>query len=230
MNTLKRTVFIFLILATSISIKSQDKPYSLTVNGGVNLPSMRIKGANTDTKVGFVGGVGLEYNLPNNLFLQTGLSFSSKKVTSSFKAQGDINGDGISGDYMQYEGKIGMTYLSLPIKLGYRIPINNDARLNLSFGPYLSYGLGGETKEIAAGVNMTPEEVLGRAYYTESINKTFADNMLKRLDMGLAIGVRGEYKNFLLNVGYEYGLKNLSRSENSAYNDCFTITVGYRIF
>lgn len=143
MNTLKRTIFIFLVFVAGISVKSQDNPYSLTVNGGINLPSMRIKGADTDTKVGFTGGVGLEYNLPNNLFIQTGLSFQSKKVTSKFAAEGDINGDGIFGDYMLYEGNISMTYLSLPVKFGYRVPLNSEARINLTFGPYFSYGVGG---------------------------------------------------------------------------------------
>lgn len=69
-----------------------------------------------------------------------------------------------------------------------------------------------------------------QAYMNGFFYKTFSHNMFKRLDMGLALGVGGEYKKFLLNVGYEYGLRNLSRSEKSAYNNCFTITVGYRIF
>jgi hypothetical protein len=35
-------------------------------------------------------------NLPNNLFLQTGLDFAMKGANSSSMAVGDINGDGYS--------------------------------------------------------------------------------------------------------------------------------------
>jgi len=235
---MKSIKFLSLIICLLIAgyISAQNSPFSLTVNTGGNLSDMRIKDANTDSKFGFRGGIGVEMNLSGNFYIQSGLDFAMKGAKSKITATGDVNGDGIFGDYYVSEDKMNASYLILPVKAGYRLNLTEAVRLNFSLGPYFGYGIGGKYKIKEAFVSGTQgnnnelQEEGGRTQYQESSGKTFSGEALKRFDMGVAAKVGIEYNRILLDVGYEYGFINYSRGTSSSYNNSFFFTLGYRIF
>lgn len=233
MKSIKLLLLAILLLVGNY-IAAQSSPFSFTINAGGSLSDMRIKGSSTDSKYGFRGGLGLEMNLPNNLFLQTGLDFAMKGANSSSMAVGDINGDGYSPDVYMSEEKVRASYLVLPIKAGYRLNVSREVCLNFTFGPYLGYGIGGKYKaKEALKMALPGDSELSSGTYTEYSEyeyDTFSSETLKRFDMGLAGSVGVECKRILLNFGYEHGLINYSRGSSKSYNSALFLTLGYRIF
>jgi opacity protein-like surface antigen len=235
MKTIKfLSLTIFLLIGNYVS--GQNSPLSLTVNAGGNLSDMRIKDSDTDSKFGFRGGVGLEMNLSNNFFLQTGLDFAMKGAKSKQMQTGDVNGDGIFGDIYMSDEKMNASYLILPLKAGYRLNLSEAIRINFSLGPYFGYGIGGKYKGKAAFRSgpivddNSLTEGTGNVQYEEYSGKTFSSDALKRFDMGVAANVGIEYSRVLLGIGYEYGFFNYSRGSSSSYNNSLFFTLGYRIF
>lgn len=237
MRSIKFSVLLILLLSGNY-ISGQNSPLSLTVNAGTTLSDMRIKDYDTDMRFGFRGGVGLEMDLSNNFFLQTGLNVAMKGSKATLSLYGwDINGDGYSPDYYLSEGKIKTTYLILPLKAGYRLNVAESTRVNFSFGPYFGYGIGGKYKGAEAfeygklpdGNQPITNIVFPNVQYSTFEYDSFSDETLKRFDMGLTIEAGIEYKRILLNIGYEYGFINHSRTDYSSYNSSLFMTLGYRI-
>ena len=228
-----KLLLLAILLSVGNYIAAQSSPFSFTINAGGSLSDMRIKGSSTDSKYGFRGGVGLEMNLPNNLFLQTGLDFAMKGANSNSMVVGDVNGDGYSPDVYMSEEMVRASYLILPVKAGYRLNVSRVVRLNFTFGPYLGYGIGGKYKAREAFKMALPGSELSNGTHTEYSEfdyDTFSSETLKRFDMGLAASAGVECKRILLNFGYEHGLINYSRGSSSSYNSAFFLTLGYRIF
>lgn len=235
MKTIKSiSLVIFLLIGNYVS--GQDYSLSITGNAGVSISDIRIKDAKTDSRFGFRGGIGLEINLPRNFFLQTGLDFAMKGAESKQFLTGDLNGDGITGDFYMSQEKINASYLILPVKAGYRLSFSEAVRLNFSLGPYFGYGIGGkyEGGEAFLAHLQNDDPVLSEnqvsAQYRGFSGDTFSKEALKRFDMGLAVKAGIEYKRILLDLGYEYGFTNNSKGNSSSYNNSLFLTLGYRIF
>lgn len=109
------------------------------------------------------------------------------------------------GDKVTYR----LGYLQLPIVAKYGINLDDDLFLQPFFGGYLSIGITGKVKN----------------YATRESESVF-DNM-KRFDGGLRAGCGLEYKMMYVEVGYDFGLANISKDEfDSAYTRCLFINLG----
>jgi len=234
MKTIKTSLIFLLLLLTGNYALAQDLPFSMTANAGISVSDMDIQHLKTNVKVGYSFNVTLEYNLQKQLFLQTGLEFASKGAKISDKELADFNNDGIT-DIRMIGGKYNTRYLTIPIMAGYRLPLANSMRMNLSLGPYFGYGIGGTTNIIEilhvgfpSGLSLDLPQIDG------GYNKTIAANsfnILKRFDMGLRGNVGIEYYRCLLNFGYEYGfIDQYKGDEFSSYNMNLFVTLGFRIF
>lgn len=120
-------------------------------------------------------------------------------------------------------------YLQLPVKIATYLPLNTDCGLQISAGPYIAYGIGGnidgEMKRDPhwSGSGLVPEgfEDLGthREFCSDTFNK---DRGLKRLDIGLSAGVDFKYKSFFVGGAVEYGLLPVSKEFlKSMFEDVF---------
>lgn len=108
--------------------------------------------------------------------------------------------------------------LQLPVKIGTYLPLNTDCGLQISAGPYVAYGIGGnidgEMKRDPhwSGSGLVPEEIrnlaVHRGFHLETFNR---DSGLKRLDIGLSVGVDFKYKSFFVGGAVEYGLLPVSK-------------------
>lgn len=102
-----------------------------------------------------------------------------------------------------------MSYLILPLRGGYRLSVADNVRMNLALGPYFGIGVGGKS---------SPGDI-----------DTFSSDNYKRFDMGLSGNVSVEYRRYLLNIGYDFGFIDYSRSSPASYNNNIYLTLGYRI-
>ena len=222
------TLLLVSIVSTSLSY-SQESKFSLGVKAGLGVSKLDIKDFDSDAKLGYRFGVVVEYQLDNNFFIQSGLDLVSKGTKNKFYEEGDINGDGISGDYMHTKLTWNAVYLELPILAGYDLNVTNNFKVRFMAGPYLAYGVGGKLTAKTNGQLMQSSGVPIEFSEKEKIN-TFSSETLKRFDMGLLGAVGAEYDKFQLTVGYEYGLLNISQGTNSIHNMNGFVTLGYRIF
>ena len=96
-----------------------------------------------------------------------------------------------SGSKITYD----LHYLELPILLKFNIFSGNRAVFQPYAGAYLGYGVGGRIKD----------------YRTEICASSFNDANIRRGDSGLAFGCGVTWSFMHANLGYEYGLSDISR-------------------
>ena len=226
-----KKLFAFLLVSTMfISLTySQENKFSVGVKGGLSISKLDIKHNDSDAKLGYRFGVTGEYKLENNFFIQSGLDLVSKGTKNKSYEEGDVDGDGLFGDYLHTKLTCNAVYLELPILAGYDVNVTDNLKIRFMAGPYLSYGVGGKVKAEGYGQFMQPSGIPAEFSEKDKSN-TFSSESLKRFDMGLLGAVGAEYNKFQLTVGYEYGLLNISQGRNSAHNMNGFVTLGYRIF
>ena len=199
---------LFLSLATSICY-SQVK---INVQGGAGINGIT-KEEVYKANFGYRFGVGVEIPLVRTWSLQTGLQFLNRKSTADESVFG----------YTQYEGEevalyqtvkstINAVYLQLPVKIATCLPIGKNCGLQISAGPYIAYGIGGNSDmEVAQSITSANDGItsgnIPKVNYLKVKFDTFdKDGGLKRLDIGLSIGADFKYKSFFVGCGVEYGL------------------------
>lgn len=162
---------------------AQDKLFTFGVEAGMNLSNMSgdLKG---DAKVGFNLGVTLDYALTPDLYLMSGLKFS----TQGAKEDG---------------AKISFSYLRLPVHVGYKLTAGMNTKVVLHAGPYIAYAVDGDYSMGGVSVdsfNKDIESVFG-----------FKHN---RFDMGLGLGIGLEFNKICVGLGYDFGLLDLVNVTN----------------
>lgn len=228
MNIIKKIFLTATSLVLVANVYSQGSKFSVGGKVGINLSNVDMEYLDTDAKVGYQLGVVVEYDLQKNYFLRSGLEINSKGFKSDIPTVGDINGDGLFDDYGTVKSSWNMVYLQLPLMLGYKVGVTDEFKINFVAGGYLSYGIGGKTTSKFDGFISSPSGQ--HDHYKERYkDNTFSDDLLKRFDAGLIGGVGAEYRSFTFNLGYEYGLSDISQGIVSIYNRNAFFTVGYRL-
>lgn len=170
-------IFMFAVTNMQAQIKFGPKV-------GLNLSTMTFKssGLSFDPKtlVGFNVGVISEISLTDNLFLQPGISYSAKG--SKYTIFGE-------------EATISPGFIEIPVNVAYKFDLGT-AKLFLSAGPYVAYGIGGKIKSGGESNDI----VFG----------TKESDDLRALDFGLNVGAGVEIANILLSANYGFGLANLA--------------------
>ncbi|MVM38111.1 outer membrane beta-barrel protein [Spirosoma sp. HMF3257] len=125
MKNLYKPLFTALLLITGFSLSAQNSPITFGLQAGLNLSSLSFTNNNIPTnriKPGFNIGFTTRYNFRQNLFLQSGLSFTTKGA--------EIKGDAPIGfaEWLVYPGreailKSNQLYVQVPVYAGYRIDV-----------------------------------------------------------------------------------------------------------
>ncbi len=200
---MKTRLLSLLFLVFSICGYAQVK---MTVQGGVG------KASDCSFKVGYRLGVGVEFPLNSQWSLQTGLQavdrhYDTDKFSSSI--QTDENGHIVSYLGVGIDESVNAVYLSVPIKAVLTMPVSRQSALCFNGGAYVAYGIAGRIKSTIHScyeASFTANEVESFAVTSNSTIDTFSDKGLKRLDMGLSMGIDYFYKNIFVGIGLEYGL------------------------
>lgn len=104
------------------------------VKAGMNVSNYWGDDPDTDAKIGYRIGAGLEYSFTDMFSIQPSLFVASK---------------GAKGDEFGYDVTINAIYLEAPVLGAARFRFHNDNAIVVAAGPYMAYGIGGKAK--AAG-------------------------------------------------------------------------------
>ena len=178
---------------------------------GYNIACINSSDARIDTESygGFAfGGIyGLQLANSTPVWLEAGLFYSEKggKV-GNYPSTKTENGRTI--DYTQ-KMTTRLIYLQAPIVVKYAFDVADDVYIQPFLGGYLGLGIGGKTK----------------LYSEERSYDSFDD--FNRFDGGLRIGCGVEYQMIYAELGFDFGLANISDNEfKSARNQNLFINVG----
>lgn len=192
------------------STESSDQPITFGIRGGVNFANMTVEEGNVsyspDSFTGFHVGMAVDIPLLESIYIQSGLYYTVKGCKEE---------DG--SETLTYKP----SFIELPILASYRYNFSDAVQLQINFGPYLAYGIGGKVKS----------EYKGRTEEIDFFGDEHDDNSVgaKRFDAGLQIGAGITLaQHYYVGCGYEFGLTSMGRnSDYKIKNKNFFISVGY---
>lgn len=200
MKNLIRAVLVVVVLAVGTNYVSAQQ-IQFGVKGGIDLTSFTGDVDDLKAKVGFVGGVTVDYNFSGDMYLQSGLLYVMKGATTKEVAGAKF--------------KWNPSYLQLPVHFAYKLPLFDGMKMVFHGGPYVAYGIGGS------------EKLTGSALAFD--HDFFGDKYYKSFDWGLGGGVGVELGKIGVDLSYDHGLHNFSReSDVKARNMAAYLTLGYR--
>ncbi len=176
---------------------------------GLNIASMSsdLSNFDTDSRTGLAFGAVYGLQLANNtpLWLEFGAMYSEKggENTSFVTTDKDTNKEVMQKVTMR------LSYLEVPVVVKYAFDVADDFYVQPFLGGYLAMGIGGKTK-----------------YYNDRTSDSSFDNF-NRFDGGLRVGCGAEYQMVYAEVGFDFGLANISDDDfNSTRTRNFFINVG----
>lgn len=208
MKTFTKTTFIAFILLFGITANAQESAARFGVKAGLNYSGNHGKDVNSNSKIGLNIGVTLDFRLTQEMCLLTGLEYSVKGAKGK--------------EYIDGNRKIQSTdnpaYLQLPLHFGYRFFVS-DFILTAHGGPFMAYGIGGK-------VNIKVKPADGGP--TEETKIDFFGVGVGKFDYGVGLGVNGEYRKFVVDLGYDLGLRKAAKEFNEGMTKNGYLTVGYK--
>ena len=229
---MKKFKLLLIMVALIFSVKTFAQ-VKFGIKAGGNLCNMKFDidrdfgdEPDTKTKMGFHVGLITDIPLLESTFsLQPALLFSNKGYSVDFEKMLDDEFDDIGVDMDDYEGyvRLNYNYIELPINLVYK-----NSGFQISAGPYFAVGIGGSFKHDfsfeADGEDFDSDDffdedsyklqpVFGKVdddMYEDYLDDEDVIELYRAFDFGLNLGVGYQVKSVLFNVGYSFGLINLT--------------------
>lgn len=137
--------------------------------------------------------------------------------------------------------------LGLPVHIKFSLPVSDDFRFYLFAGPSLGLGLGYSVKEtFTRDPNLPPDpinaknlegtiisdlysgKVKGSLNDPETLeNRRIQNPHLERFDVSLSGGVGAQWRRVFVEAGYDYGLLNRSKKQDTIKHNQLSVTLGY---
>lgn len=202
----KNILMILAVLAMCTNAEAQslwdkskpDHNFTFGLRAGMNFASTDMDYA-TSTRMGFHGGVTVDWNIVKSLSVSSGLSYVNKGFKSSF-------GKGEAG------------YLQVPLMLSYRIETPTKVSFQFNVGPYFAWGVNGK-------VRYSPyDETFAYDYNQKTFGKK---GFFKHFDSGLTAGAYIVISHALFGVSYEYGFADIAKVYGKFHNRNVCATLGY---
>jgi hypothetical protein len=202
---------------SALSIKAQDK-VTIGARAGINFQNITGKdgaGNELDNKIKVGTNIGLTADIPiaEDIYVQTGLLFSTKGAKD--KTYRKVN--------------IRLSYLEIPISLLFKPELANG-KLLLGAGPYIGIAVGGSYTD--ANGHKEKYKFAGKVSASEANTQRY----IRRMDLGFNFLAGYELSNkFSFQLNAQLGVANL-RTKVEGYSDKtkykntgFGISVGYRL-
>ena len=108
--------------------------------------------------------------------------------------------------------KLKMSYnnLEIPLLVKYGIKATDDIAVLPFLGPVFAYGVSGKCKHQGE---------------TNIVDDSSFDH-LKRANMGFKLGCGAEYDNLYLEAGYQFGITDISKSDDAIHSNAFFVNFG----
>jgi hypothetical protein len=219
-NVYKLFVVLFLLSLTSQTFAQP----TFGVKGGLSLSNQKwssidffFDSDDFKMKPGFHIGPTIEVPITDMISFESGLILG----TRGFKLHEELDFDGT----VDVKMNINLLYLDVPLNLKAYFDAGGVKAYG-SFGPYVGMGLSGKMKVKATYEGDTEEDSEDIEWGDDPEN-----DMLKRLDFGLAFGAGVQLKVIDIGVAYGLGLTNISSYTDdgaSIKNSLITLSVGYK--
>ncbi|HCY40343.1 MAG TPA: PorT family protein [Prolixibacteraceae bacterium] len=220
-----KILFIMAVLLISgYTASSQSKGISFGLRGGVNFQNINGTDMNgdkleLDMVPRFNVGAVVDIPVAPDFYFETGLLYTTKGA----KAKDDFLGLNMSAEY-------NLSYLELPLNFLYK-PLLGKGHLLLGFGPYVAYGLGGNSEYVIN--NVTSEQKI--VYSNEFASANPYDQEFKHLDYGGNLFFGYQLSNGIsLQLNTQLGMAKINaknttypNSETSFKNTGFGFSLGY---
>lgn len=204
MNKFLKTIALTCIISvcSALSLHAQrydfyyeeDRPLvDLGFKFGIGLTSDSFKGAiaKSEMRTGVDLGIIVDFNLPANFMVLTGLDYKNK-----------------GGKLKGVEGRLNAMYLTLPVQFGYRFVTSDKVDFQIFAGPYIALGFGGDT------FFNDPNKVDFGKDGIEKIDTFGSYGFAKRMDFGLTFGAGVTFnQQFLFRASYDMGLTNIANNK-----------------
>jgi len=208
-NSYKIILMAVTLILSVTAVNAQSFPVTFGVKGGLNISNLDLSDDDAyykddDPRIGYNVGITVDFALPANLYILSGLELTSK---------------GTDYDRHGNEFKPNLTYLQLPVNLGYKLNVTDELGFLFYAGFFGAYGVSGKTK------------IDGYKY-----DSFGGSGIFKRFDLGIVAGVSVQYGKFIGTISCDYGFidinNNLVNNYSSRSIDVYTqnasIGVGYK--
>ncbi|MDD4778245.1 MAG: porin family protein [Fermentimonas sp.] len=196
---------LMLLLTMFAMVTAVSAQVSLGIKGGVNMSNLYgDEVTNENIKIGFNVGLLADIDFSYNSAIQTGLFFTTK----GFKY------DSENLDYTE-----NLMYLQLPVHYAYKLDVSPGTRVVFHAGPYAAYGVGGSRKlDVGESGSLEVDKIFGDG-----------DFQYKPFDAGVGLGVGAEFGPILVDLGWDFGLVNISNANDSnVKNQNAYLSLGYK--
>jgi len=186
---------------------------NIGIKAGIGMTNF-IGDENAQAKLGFKLGVVSDILITDVVFIQPSLMLSAKGAQYKSGAMGIIKND----------MSVNSLYIELPVLVGAKIWFDSYKRISLGAGPYIAYGVGGQT--------VYDGRILGADI--DRSTPTFGDIVsMNRFEAGIAAAATYESGNFFAGVDVNMGLTKLATAmspliSDNAKNMTATIIVGFK--
>lgn len=202
-----------------------------SIKGGTSLTATTSTFWCSDTKTGGRFGVGMEVPLNRLLSIQPSLYMSFKggkdKNTSTYTYTNDDGTEKII--YKSTTCKYRENYIELPVNLQFRVKIGQKNALLFAVGPYIAYGIGGNTVTEKTMITMDAIYTDGQIHDTPNTTHTISreeggtfskDGLnLHRFDAGLNTEFHIELSHVMIGLYATEGLTSLDKNDNNSFWD-----------
>ncbi len=201
MNDMKKGLIFVLFALVSIVSYSQ-----ISWNAKVGMNMSNFTGdMDTDMKIGFNVGVGMEYQFSDMWSIQPSLMISQKG------GKYDEDGETV---------KFNPMYLEIPVMAAARFAIADNQNIVVKAGPYFGFGIAGKYKAGGEKIDFFKD--------TKDEDGDILMEGAKKFDAGLGVGVAYEINKFFIDLTGEFGLTKLGDGDGAPKNMNFSIGVGYK--
>ena len=216
------SIALILMLSASFTIAQEKTKMSFGILGGVNFQNLNGKLSSgdkleSDMLMGFHGGVNLQIPIAPEFYFQPGLMYAIKgaKFTNSL-----------------YTETTRINYIEIPMNMVYKASLGQGFFM-LGFGPYISYGIGGNVKTEGGSITLDRDiKFKSIVELTDPLTVPY----YKALDAGANIFVGFETAGGLfLQLETQFGMLNINPEDkriltdkSSKKNTGFGLSLGYR--
>ena len=212
----KVTIIIIIILTITSDIMAQS--WNFGIEAGYVNNTLNVNEYKATARSGFRFGLDAEYQLANNICLESVLAYIRKGATTSGK---NLLGTEISSIKFAE-----MDYLQLPVMIGYKFNIGNHFSIKPSIGGYYAVGVGGYA--LFDGIDAFNQPYTERTS-TFSGTDSAAYRPCNRNDGGVALALNIGYRNFAIKAEYDLGLATATHYGNGKQRT-FSVSLAYWIF
>ncbi|MDR1518132.1 MAG: PorT family protein [Dysgonamonadaceae bacterium] len=206
-----KALILVAMFAVSAMVSAQSFSYGITAGVGVSNLSGDVK--SVKAKIGFKAGVFGDFEFSPEMSIQTGLFYVTKGAKFDWGEGKEVVNPSFNFGYLQ-----------LPVHYASKIEVVPGTKVVLHVGPYVAYGLDGKVTGKEDGVSISVD-----LYNPPTGSYFFGGKKLNRFDAGLGLGAGAEFGSIIVDLGWDYGLLNMSPINNTKIkNQSGYLTVGYK--